>query len=147
MMMSADDTPGSTTWPLPGAFDEPNELYESPFRGHYRTVRRDMVLAGVELREGEHLLLLWASANRDPDAFDHADQVDLERRVSTAHLSFGRGIHSCVGAPLARLEARAAISAPLHNSTSFTLDPDDPPTRVPSIFVRRHDRLPLLVQP
>lgn len=120
---------------------------ESPFRGHYRTVRRDTVLAGTALHAGEHLLLLWAAANRDPAEFSTPDDVDLERRISTGHISFGRGIHFCVGAPLARLEARAAVSALLRGTSSFTLDPDDPPARVPSIFVRRHARLPLVVQP
>jgi cytochrome P450 len=120
---------------------------ESPFRGHYRTVRRDTELAGTTLLAGEHLLLLWAAANRDPTEFAGPDDVDLGRRISTAHISFGRGIHFCIGAPLARLEARAAIGALLRATSSFALDPDDPPTRVPSIFVRRHDRLPLLVQP
>ena len=90
---------------------------------------------------------LWAAANRDPAEFSTPDDVDLERRISTGHISFGRGIHFCVGAPLARLEARAAVSALLRGTPSFTLDPDDPPARVTSIFVRRHARLPLVVQP
>ncbi|MEV0107861.1 cytochrome P450 [Nocardia sp. NPDC050799] len=80
---------------------------ESPFRGHYRHVVADTTLGGVELPAGSHLYLLWGSANRDPAVFDRPGEILLERR--RGHLAFGRGIHFCVGAAPARMEARAAI--------------------------------------
>ena len=60
---------------------------------------------------------------------------------------FGRGIHLGVGAPLARLEAHIVLTRLLAGTEHFALDPDNPPTRVNSVMVRRFDTLPLLVMP
>ena len=120
--------------------------FESPFRGHYRVVRRPATLGPASLRAGDHLVLHWGAANRDPEAFDDPDRIVIDRRERHPHLAFGRGLHFCVGAPLARLEARVAISELLARTRSFRLDPDDAPQWVPSIFVRRHERLPLIVE-
>jgi cytochrome P450 family 144 len=121
--------------------------YESPFRGHYRHVRNPSVLGGVTLAADSHLYLMWSAANRDPRAFDDPDEIRLDRKVSGHHLAFGRGIHFCVGAPLARMEAVAAIGMLLARTTSFALDADVPPTWEPSIFVRRHRQLGLVYEP
>ncbi len=116
---------------------------ESPFRGHYRHVRHATELGGVPLAGGDHLFLLWSAANRDPLEHEHADEVRLDRRFASHHLAFGRGLHFCLGAPLARLEARCAIESLLASTTSFRLDPDMPPVWQPSVFVRRHAELHL----
>ena len=84
---------------------------ESPFRGHYRHVRHDTELGGVPLAGGDHLFLLWSSANRDPLEHEDADELRLDRKYASSHLAFGRGLHFCLGAPLARLEARCAIDS------------------------------------
>ncbi len=118
---------------------------ESPFRGHFRQVKRDCELGGVALEPGTTVLLLWASANRDPAEYERPDEVVLDRQIVKNHLAFGRGIHHCVGAGLARMEASVAVSGLLDETTDFSLDPADPPTWEHSLFVRRHERLPLLV--
>lgn len=118
---------------------------ESPFRGHHRHVTTDTTLGGVALPAGSHLLLLWGAANRDPSRFDDPEEIDLERRGGRAHLAFGRGAHFCIGSALARLEARTAIGMLLEWSERFTTIDDAPPRWVPSIFVRRHQTLPLRV--
>lgn len=118
---------------------------ESPFKGHYRIATRDTELGAVKLPQGAPLLLLWASANRDPAAFANPDQLDLARPRATAHLAFGRGLHFCVGAALARLEACTALRVLLARTTEIRLDPEHAPGWVPSLFVRRHERLPLRV--
>lgn len=87
------------------------------------------------------MYLLWASANRDPAQFEDPDCLHLDRESPRDHLGFGRGIHHCVGAPLARLEARVAIEALLARTRALTLDPTRPPAYRPSIFVRRHAHL------
>jgi cytochrome P450 len=120
---------------------------ESPFRGHYRLVRRDCSLGGAELCAGDHLVLHWGAANRDDAAFADAGRIVLDRPGGRPHLAFGRGLHFCVGAPLARLEARVAIGTLLSSTRSFRLDDAEAPVWVPSIFVRRHARLRLAVQP
>jgi len=129
---------------LPSFVEEAVRL-ESPFRGHYRAVLRPTRLGGVALEAGDRLLLLWASANRDEARFERPDELDLARRHPRDHLGFGRGIHFCVGAALARLEARVILEELLARTRSFALDPLLPPAYVPSLFVRRLARLPLRV--
>ena len=116
---------------------------ESPFRGHYRQVKRDCELGGVTLRAGTTAFLLWSSANRDPAEYDRPDEAVLNRRIPRSHLAFGRGIHHCVGAPLARLETLCSLERLLQESSWFSLADDDPPRWENSIFVRRHEHLPL----
>ncbi|MCX6398466.1 MAG: cytochrome P450 [Propionibacteriales bacterium] len=116
---------------------------ESPFRGHYRTVARDCELGGVPLEAGSTVLLLWGAANRDPERFVDPERLDLDRSSVRQHLAFGKGTHFCVGSSLARMEATAALKLLLDRTALVELDPSDPPTWVPSIFVRRHRTLPL----
>jgi cytochrome P450 len=117
---------------------------ESSFRGHYRHVRRDTRLGDVELPQGSRIMLLWAAANRDPETFANADTVEIHRPRLHEHLAFGRGSHFCVGARLARLEARVILEELLARTRSFSLDPKRPPRYVSSIFVRRHAELGLI---
>jgi len=89
---------------------------------------------------------MWSSANRDPAHFDAPDELRLDRPNPRDHLGFGRGIHHCVGAPLARMEARVTLEELLLQTTRFTLDPERPPAYVNSMFVRRHAHLDLLAE-
>lgn len=116
---------------------------EPPFKFHYRLVTRTCALAGVRLREGDRLMLMWAAANRDPAVFDAPDELRLDRRHTKVHMGFGRGPHFCVGAPLARLEARVVVEEMLLGTTGLELDPSDAPVFASSIFVRRFEHLPL----
>jgi cytochrome P450 family 144 len=116
---------------------------ESPFRYQMRHVSKDTTLGGVDIPADATILLLFGAANRDDAEFDHPDEVDLERRVPRLHMAFGRGIHHCVGAPLARIEARIVLTELLQRTSSITLDPDQPPRWVKSLMVRRHDQLPV----
>jgi len=125
------------------AFVEEVVRLESSFRGHYRAVKRDTSLGGVPLPRGSRVYLLWSAANRDPELYDRPDEVDLHRKNPRDHLGFGKGIHFCVGARLARLEARVILEELLARTDSFELDPECPPEYVPSIFVRRHAHLTL----
>jgi cytochrome P450 len=113
---------------------------ESPFHTHHRHVTADTVLAGIDLPAGSHLLLMWGAANRDPATFDAPDQVRLDRPGARGHLAFGKGLHFCVGAALARLEARIAIETLLDSTRWFTVVDAQ---WLPSMMVRRHRRLEL----
>ncbi len=119
---------------------------ESPFRYMMRFVPKDTSLGGVEIPAGATVLLLWAAGNRDKEEFQRPDEVDLSRHVPRRHLAFGRGIHHCVGAPLARIEARNVLSVLLDHTSSISLDSDSPPRWVDSLLVRRHQELPVRLQ-
>lgn len=126
---------------LVSAFIEEVLRLESPFRCMLRTTSNDATLDGVDIPAAATVLLLWGAANRDPSTFEDANEIALDRKIPKRHVAFGRGIHHCVGAPLARLESRIVLSALLEQTESFTLDPEDPPQWVQSLMVRRHDRL------
>jgi cytochrome P450 len=116
---------------------------ESPFRGHYRAVLRETQLGGVTIPDTARVFLLWAAANRDPDIFTDPDRLIVERANSGEHLGFGHGIHFCIGARLARMEARVILEALLQQSSSFSLPGTVVVRHVPSMFVRRLGELPL----
>jgi cytochrome P450 len=116
---------------------------ESPFRYLMRSVPKDTRLGSAAIPSGSTLLLLWGAANRDPSVFDRPDVIDLQRKVPRRHVGFGRGIHHCVGAPLARIEAQKVLTVLLERTSDITLDSEDPPVWCQSLLVRRHDRLPL----
>jgi cytochrome P450 len=127
------------------AFVEEVLRYDGPFRYHPRTATHDVVLGGVEIPEGALVMLLWGAANRDETVFERADQISLERSNVHLHFGFGRGIHHCVGAALARLETRVVITRLLERTTSFRVDPERPHRWADSIWIHSLERLPLLV--
>jgi cytochrome P450 len=92
---------------IPGAVEE-MVRFDSPIPGNARTLTRDVERHGEKLRAGEKVLLLFAAANRDPRVFPDADRFDVRRQIER-HVAFGHGIHFCLGAALARLEARIAF--------------------------------------
>jgi cytochrome P450 len=116
---------------------------ESPFRCHLRSVWKNTKLGGVEIPADSTVMLFWAAGNRDPQVFSEPETFDIDR--PRKHMTFGRGIHTCIGAPLARLEARIVIEKLLAQTTKIALDPASPPQWVPSMQVRRYHTLPLLV--
>jgi cytochrome P450 len=120
---------------------------EPPFKFHYRAVRRRCELGGAQLEPGDRLMLLWASANRDAAHFEAPDELRLDRRHPKHHMSFGRGGHFCIGAPLARLEARVVAEELLGRTESLSPSSTSSPVYARSIFVRRLERLPLDAAP
>jgi len=129
---------------IPNFVEEALRL-ESPFRHHLRSVPRDATLGDVDIPAGATILMFWGAANRDPAAFEHPDEIVLDR--PRRHVAFGRDIHFCAGAPLARLEARVVLRTLLDHTSSITLDPGQPPRWVDSLLVRRHEHLPVQLVP
>jgi len=126
---------------LLNAFIEEVLRCEPPFRGHYRHVWRDTTLDGVEVPANSHLLLLWGAANRDPAQFNAPHEFRLDRSGAKGHVTFGKGVHFCVGAALARLEAQIVLGMLLERTTWF--EAGDVGEWLPSILVRRLERLEL----
>ena len=138
---------------IPGAIEDILRE-DGPFQFHYRATPRDTMLGGIPIPANSRVLLMWAAANRpgpdkaaDPTVTTTELSDGTDDRGPAPHFAFGKGLHFCIGAPVARLEARIAIEQLLARTASITLDPDHPPTRRPSIFLRRHASLPIIVTP
>ena len=119
---------------------------QGPFQFHYRFTPHDTELAEFQIPANSQVMLMWAAANRPDPAHEGPEGASLSGKAAP-HFAFGRGLHFCIGAPVARLEARIALEHLLRSTSSVTLDPDHPSTRRPSIFIRRHATLPILVEP
>lgn len=97
--------------------------FESPVQCHFRRATRDVTLDGVEIPAGSGVGVLYASANRDDEQFPDAARFDVRRTNARSHLAFSQGIHFCVGAPLARLEARVAFETLLDRLDNIEFAP------------------------
>jgi cytochrome P450 len=94
--------------------------YDAPQQMRSRLALADVEVGGVKIRRGEVVLLVLASGNRDPNRFKDPDKLNLTRK-DNYHLSFGLGIHSCFGVPLARLEGEIAIETLLRRMPALSL--------------------------
>lgn len=115
-------------------FDTPLQMFE-------RWVLEDLEWSGVTLRRGSKVGLFFGSANRDAEVFENPERLVLERE-DNPHVSFGAGVHYCVGAPLALIELEVALERFLRAVGSFELLESDLP-RTPSLVFRGVGRLPL----
>ena len=96
--------------------------YVSPIQNFVRRVQHDTELAGKRLRAGDYVALLYGSANRDEAVFGaDADRFDIARANADHHLAFGFGEHLCLGASLARLEARVMFEELIARGGAFSL--------------------------
>ena len=96
---------------------------------------------GFPLKKRDNIVLLLGAANRDPDVFDEPDRLDVGRG-NRSHLSFGRGIHHCIGAPLARLEGRIVLEVLLERYSQINFRGEQPRFRN-SIVLRGLESLPV----
>jgi cytochrome P450 len=104
---------------IPAAIEELLR-YESPVQLTARVTTRDVSVRDATIPRGARVLLLWASANRDERRFADPDTVDFSRPAAR-HLAFGEGIHFCLGAPLARLEAAIAFETLFRRIPNYTI--------------------------
>lgn len=95
--------------------------FENPVKGDFRLAKVDTEIGGVHVPAGTTLMVLSAGANRDPRRFTDPETFDLARSNARQHITFGRGIHSCPGAPLARAETRIALERLLERTTDIRL--------------------------
>jgi cytochrome P450 family 150 subfamily A5 len=94
---------------------------ESPVKGDFRLSRFPTTVGETGLAAGTTVMVLNGAANRDPRRFEHPDTFDPARKNARQHLAFGRGIHSCPGAPLARAETRVAIERLLDRTADISV--------------------------
>ena len=126
---------------LPSAIEEVLR-YASPVQFDPRRATRSLELHGVEIRENDFVLSWLGSANRDERVFARPDRFDIAREKNT-HLAFGFGTHYCIGANLARLEARVALGALLARTKAFERRGDEDLPLHPSPVFRAVTKLPL----
>lgn len=117
---------------IPEALEEFLRLY-TPYRGFARTATCPVTLGGRDIEPGEPIALVYASANRDDAKFEGGSEFRLGRENLSEHVAFGRGPHSCPGAPLARLQLRVALEELLARTRGFELAGEIVPTRMPEI--------------
>ena len=115
--------------------------YDSPVQTDFRGALSDSDVNGFRMEAGQNALVLIGAANRDPEAFEEPDRFDIGRKEGR-HLSFGRGIHHCIGSPLARLEAAVAFEMLLERFPNLRLRDEAPKFRN-AIVLRGLESLPL----
>jgi cytochrome P450 len=115
--------------------------YVSPVKHFMRTCQESFILGDVTFEPGDHLLLSFASANRDETVFTNASKLDVRRENAASQLAFGFGRHFCLGAHLARMEIRAIFKELLGRAQHIELDGE--PTWVRANFVQGPKRIPI----
>jgi cytochrome P450 len=130
---------------LPSAIEEVLR-YRSPFQWVPRATRCEIEIHGQVIPAGTLVLAVIGSANRDPRQFGDAARFDITRDPNP-HLAFAHGIHSCLGAPLARMEARIAIADFLERVEGFELASDEPWEPRQARHVLGPSRLPIRFRP
>ena len=103
-------------------FVEESLRVEAPVKGDFRLARRRATVAGVDIPAGATLMVLNGAANRDPRHFEAPEEFRIERDNAREHLAFGRGVHSCPGGSLARMETRVSIERLLDRTTHIGID-------------------------
>jgi cytochrome P450 len=118
--------------------------YDSPVQLTGRTAREDITLGGQAVKAGERVTVILGAANRDPAVFSEPDRLDLTRQENR-HMAFGQGIHFCLGAPLARVEAEEVLKAVSRRLPDLRLDfaEGTQPEYRPSVVFRGLNELPV----
>ena len=129
---------------IPGAVEELLR-FDAPVQTDFRCVLADCEVGGQALRQRENVFLLIGAANRDPEAFEDPDRLDVGRNPG-AHLAFGGGIHHCLGVPLARLAGRIVLEMLLERFRSMKLAGHGPRFR-PGVVLRGLESLPVRCVP
>jgi cytochrome P450 len=113
--------------------------YDAPLQFFDRTATADLEISGVAIKQGQKIVSLLGSANRDEEVFPDADKMDITRERNP-HIGFGAGIHFCIGAPLARLEM--SISLPELFKRFPKMELTDPPVRRQTFSLRGYETVP-----
>jgi cytochrome P450 len=149
-LIALKDNPDQLAWltadlgrRLPGAREELLR-YTSPVIYMRRTAKRDVVLAGEHIEEGDKVVMYFGAANRDPDKFASPDMLDLAR-TPNEHIAFGTGPHGCLGQHIARMEIDAILREVLTRMDGLEIA--GAPQWLPSNFIAGPKHLPVTFKP
>jgi cytochrome P450 len=117
--------------------------WQTPLAHMRRTALADTQIAGTVIKQGEKVVMWYVSGNRDEDMFEHADDLAIERRNARNHLSFGFGIHRCLGLRLAELQLRIVWEEILQRFDRIEVVAE--PKRTYSNFVKGYETLPVRI--
>lgn len=118
--------------------------WQTPLAHMRRTVTRDIDFHGHQMKRGDKVVLWYVSANRDENVFDHADAIDIERPNARRHLSFGYGIHRCVGARVAEVQLTTLLEEMQKRRMRVRVVGE--PERVEACFVHGYKHLPVQIE-
>lgn len=130
---------------VPSVIEEATRYY-SPVKTSLRVTTQDTTLSGHHIPAGEILAPNICSANRDDAEYPDGDRFDIDR-ASKRHIAFGKGIHFCLGAPLARLEAQVMLDAMLDRLPGTWRLADEPLALIPSLIMFGFQRIPMTWEP
>ena len=119
--------------------------WQTPLAHMRRTATRDTVLGGKSIQKGDKVVLWYVSANRDEEAIERASQFIIDRKESKKHLSFGWGVHFCMGSRIAELQLRVLWEEIVRRFR--LIEVVGPPVRLKSCFVKGFSHLPVRVHP
>jgi cytochrome P450 len=119
--------------------------YDTTVQLDFRAALEDVEIGGQHIAKGQGIMLLLGAANHDPEVFHDPEQFDITRREAS-HLAFGRGVHHCLGAPLARTEARLAFTGLLERFSEIHLLTEHPPFK-DNVVLRGLQALPIGATP
>jgi len=123
--------------------------YMAPIEGLFRTTSADTDLAGVHLAEAVKVRAVFASANMDEEEFTNPREfrIDRDRAELQKHMTFGKGVHTCLGNALARQELKLAFTSLFRRIPTLALDPTNEPTRNKLMIIHGYDSLPVTWDP
>jgi cytochrome P450 len=110
--------------------------FDPPIQAWRRQAKEDVVLEGITIPAGSRILMMFASANRDPAMFEQPDDFEPGRKNLPQHLAFGQGLHFCMGAPLARLELEIMLEEVSRRFPTMAVVPGQVPQYVPNTSFR-----------
>jgi len=117
--------------------------FDAPVHALFRTATQDVVVEGATIPKGARVLLLWGAGNRDGKIYERPDEFDFARPRPAPHLTFGWGIHLCLGAQLARLELRVALATLYTRLPGLELESGFQPRQKPGFILRGWSSAPM----
>ncbi len=107
---------------IPVFIEEALRMDAPPVKSQFRLAKKNTRVGDLDVPAGTTMMVCPGAVNRDPNRFEHPHEFDLDRKNVREHIAFGRGVHSCPGGPLARVEGRVSIERILDRMSDIAID-------------------------